>query len=213
MGSRITGEERRRQIVAVTVRLVGQYGLEGTTLSRVAREVGVTQMALYRHFQDKDDILAAAFESLIERAARWMTTSSHPWVPTRLREIGQAHFDMLTSDIEMWTAPMLQFSVTRSRRIRVAPEFVDVRSDGDLPPYLHHEGTRELLHRYLSEGKAQGSIRPLVDADAFTLQWMSWAQGENFHYLLSETEGMEFNREPHLRVLDLIVSDIELPEG
>ena len=211
--SRIDGETRRRQIVAATVKLVGRYGLEGATLSRVAGEIGVTEMALYRHFQGKDDILAAAFKSLTERAAEWMVSSSNVWVPTRLREIGRTHFEMLTHDIEMWTAPMMQFAVTRSARVRVAPEFVDVNSDVEPPAYLRHQGTRELLARYLREGKEQGSIRPYVDVSAFALQWMSWAQGENFHYLLAEAEGLEFNRVPHLRVLDLIIADIELPQN
>jgi AcrR family transcriptional regulator len=213
VSSRISREERRSQIVAATVRLVGRYGLQGTTLTRVASEVGVTEMALYRHFQGKDDILAAAFEFLTERAARWMASSSHPWVPTRLREIGRDHFDMLTSDIEMWTAPMMQFAVSRSTQVHVAAEFVGVRPGDGQPTYIRHEGTREILARYLREGKAQGSIRPYVDVSAFALQWMSWAQGENFHYLLAEAEGLEANREPHLRVLDLIIADIELPQA
>jgi AcrR family transcriptional regulator len=168
-------------------------------------------MALYRYFESKNDMLVAAFQYLLGRTALWMASSSHPWVPTRLREIGRAHFDMLTSDIEMWTAPMMQFTISRSTQIHVAAVFVDARFRDGEPDYIRKEGTRETLARYLREGKEQGSVRPDVDVNAFGWQWMSWAQGENLHYLIAEgADGV--SREPHLRLLDLIVEDIELPQ-
>ena len=214
VASRIRGEERRSQIVATVVRLVGQYGLDGTTLSRVASEVGVSEMALYRYFESKNDMLAAALAHLVERAAEWMVSSSHPWVPTRLREIGRAHFDMLTSDIDMWTAPMMQFVISRSARspqLRVAAQYLDGRLYDGSPTYVGRAGTRDTLARHLNEGKAQGSVRSDVDALAFSFQWMSWAQGENLHFLVAE--GADFDREPHLRLLDLIVASVESPRG
>lgn len=209
---RVGAETRRRQIITATLRLVGQYGLQGTTVSRVAGEVGVSEMALYRHFENKEAMLVAAHEYLLERATEWMTSSSHPWVPSRLREIGWAHFEMLTSDMEMWTAPQMQFVMSRSPKFHAIAAFaedgrlLDGQATPDSPP-----GTSETLAQYLREGQKQGSIRPDVDIMAFALEWMSWAQGENLHYLAAN--GGEFNREPHLRLLDLIIADIELPQG
>jgi hypothetical protein len=91
----------------------------------------------------------------------------------------------------------------------VSPVFVDTQLEGETPSRLGL--ARQHLYRHLEEGKAQGSIRPHVDLVAFAWLWLSWAQGEDLHYLIAERTG-SFNREPHLRLLDLIIADIELPE-
>ncbi len=200
---------RRTQIIDVTVRLVGKYGLEGTTVSRIAAEVGVSEMALYRHFENKAEMLAAALEYVVGRSAEWHRSSSHPWVPTRLREIGRNHLESVTSDVEGWNAPMMQFAINRPAQSWIAPVFEKSRDDDETVARLTEP--RRLLFSYIEEGKSQGSIRPDVDSNAFQWLWMSWAQGEDLHYLNAVATG-SFNREPHLRLLELIIRDIELPE-
>ena len=203
------GTARRAQIVAATVRLVGQYGLEGTTVSRIARAVGVSEMALYRYFENKTDMLAAALEYVVGRSADWHRSSSHAWVPTRLREIGHNHLEMVTSDVEMWNSPMMQFAMNRPAREWIAPVFEPSHDMDETVARLTEP--RRLLFSYVEEGKRQGSIRPDVDPTAFQWLWMSWAQGEDMHYLNAAVTG-DFNREPHLRLLELIIGEIELPE-
>lgn len=47
----------RDLIVAVAVRIADEEGLERASFRRIAEELGVTPMALYRHVEDKDDVL------------------------------------------------------------------------------------------------------------------------------------------------------------
>ncbi|MGZ4390032.1 MAG: TetR/AcrR family transcriptional regulator [Gaiellaceae bacterium] len=47
----------RERILATALRLADRAGLEGASLRRVADELGVTPMALYRHVADKEDLL------------------------------------------------------------------------------------------------------------------------------------------------------------
>lgn len=203
------GAARRTQIVEATVRLVGEYGIEGTTVSRIATAVGLSEMALYRHFENKADMLAGALEYVVGRSAEWHRSSSHPWVPTRLREMGRNHLDMVTSDVEMWNAPMMQFAMNRPAQPWISPVFEDSRDEDESVARLTEP--RRMLFSYVEEGKAQGSIRADLDPLAFQWLWMSWAQGEDLHYLNAVATGT-FNREPHLRLLELIIRDIELPE-
>jgi AcrR family transcriptional regulator len=203
------GAARRIQIVEETVRLVGEYGLEGTTVSRIAKAVGVSEMALYRHFENKAGMLIGALEYVVGRSAEWHRSSSHPWVPTRLREIGISHLAMVTSDVEMWNAPMMQFAMNRPAQSWISPVFEDSGQETEATASITEP--RRLLCGYVEEGKAQGSIRADVDAVAFGWLWMSWAQGEDLHYLNAVATG-NFNREPHLRLLELIIRDVELPE-
>jgi AcrR family transcriptional regulator len=187
--------------------LIGAYGIHGTTVSRIATELGLSQMALYRHFANKADLLNSALQYLADRTAEWAASSSHPWIPTRLREIGEAHLQMLSADIEMWNSPMMQFMIARPAQPGVSAFFFDAYPGGERSRY--RGGAREIVEGYVEEGKAQGSIRPDVDVAAFGWEWLSWAAGEDLHYLIAEPSGT-FNREPHLRLLNLIIRDIEI---
>ncbi|GAA3227636.1 TetR/AcrR family transcriptional regulator [Nonomuraea helvata] len=47
----------RADIVSAAHRIIGEEGVPGLTMRRLAREVGTTPMALYHHVQDKDELL------------------------------------------------------------------------------------------------------------------------------------------------------------
>ncbi len=49
--------QRREQIVEAVLRIIGRQGLTSLTTSTLAREVGVTTGALFRHFATLDEIL------------------------------------------------------------------------------------------------------------------------------------------------------------
>jgi AcrR family transcriptional regulator len=50
---------RQEQIIQAALRVVASDGLKGLTVQRVARQVGLTPSAIYRHFQGKDEVLKA----------------------------------------------------------------------------------------------------------------------------------------------------------
>lgn len=59
---RLSGAERRREIVLAVVALARDAGPEGITTQAIAARVGVTHGALFRHFPDKEAIWAAVFD-------------------------------------------------------------------------------------------------------------------------------------------------------
>src|SRR2546427_12644350 len=56
----------REAIVARALELGGAEGLEAVSLRRLASELGVTPMALYRHVRDKEDLINAMTEVVLE---------------------------------------------------------------------------------------------------------------------------------------------------
>jgi AcrR family transcriptional regulator len=56
----------RRAIVARALELGDAAGLEAVSLRRLATELGVTPMALYRHVKDKQDLINAMYEAIVE---------------------------------------------------------------------------------------------------------------------------------------------------
>jgi AcrR family transcriptional regulator len=51
--------ERQREIVDYAIEMIGEGGLGAVTMRRLSERLGVTEPALYRHFENKTAILAA----------------------------------------------------------------------------------------------------------------------------------------------------------
>ncbi|GAB4327435.1 MAG: hypothetical protein Kow0074_22700 [Candidatus Zixiibacteriota bacterium] len=65
--SRTTAQERRAQIVDVATHLFSQHGFGGVTMAMLAGECGVTEPALYRYFNSKEELYEAVLTSLKDR--------------------------------------------------------------------------------------------------------------------------------------------------
>ncbi len=57
--------ERQKQIVKVAIILIAEHGIQNVTIKNIAKEVGVSEPALYRHFKSKYEILDAVIDVFI----------------------------------------------------------------------------------------------------------------------------------------------------
>ena len=60
---RVSGEERRRQIIEAATTLFSRKGFRGTTTREIARAVGVSEAMLFKHFATKEELYAAIIEA------------------------------------------------------------------------------------------------------------------------------------------------------
>jgi AcrR family transcriptional regulator len=54
-------KNKKGEIIAATVQLVAQRGVNGASIRRIAEVAGVTEGALYRHFRSKEDLCQQAY--------------------------------------------------------------------------------------------------------------------------------------------------------
>ena len=59
--------ESTRKLLKAAAEVLGQHGLEGTTIPRIAQHAGLTPGAVYRRFPDKDALLEAVVIGILER--------------------------------------------------------------------------------------------------------------------------------------------------
>jgi AcrR family transcriptional regulator len=196
---RLGREQRRSQLIEAAVELIGLLGIQGTTVSKISAAVGLSEMAAYRHFGSKDEILMEASSFVYERIFSWLDSSTRASSIGRFSELGQSHFDTLSSDLEMFTGPYLQF-LTMTR--------------GDGPLHRRMAENNRLLQEKITgmatEGVAEGSMRADVDPFLFAHEFISWFLAEDVHCLADLRDGT-FSRSSHLRTLDLILRDAAAP--
>jgi AcrR family transcriptional regulator len=61
-GTRMAGEERRRQILRVAMRLFSERGFRGTRTKAIAQAAGVSEAMVFRHFATKEQLYSAILD-------------------------------------------------------------------------------------------------------------------------------------------------------
>ena len=59
--------ESLRKLLKAVAEVLGQHGVEGTTIPRIAAHAGLTPGAVYRRFRDKDELLETTILGILER--------------------------------------------------------------------------------------------------------------------------------------------------
>ena len=69
---RLSGEDRRTQIIDTALGLFADKGLNGTRTKEIAEAAGISETLIFRHFKSKEDLYQAALGKLFD---------SHPVMP------------------------------------------------------------------------------------------------------------------------------------
>ena len=65
--TRLSGPERRAAVVQTACRVFAKGSYHGSTTAQIARETGVTEPVLYRHFASKRELYLACLDSVWEQ--------------------------------------------------------------------------------------------------------------------------------------------------
>ena len=117
--------ETRDRIFKAARRLFDEKGLEGVSLRSVAKKIGITPMAIYRHFEDKEALVdALVLDGLAEWSARVEALPPCKGL-AKLEQIGEAYLDFALKEPRRFEAAFL----LPSRKARRYPDdFVAGRS-------------------------------------------------------------------------------------
>ncbi|MBN1650254.1 MAG: TetR/AcrR family transcriptional regulator [Bacteroidales bacterium] len=62
--------ERQKEIVNAAMEIINANGIQGLTIKNMAQRIGITEPAIYRHFENKIDILIAVLDLFKENTER-----------------------------------------------------------------------------------------------------------------------------------------------
>src|ERR1700683_5309169 len=126
-------------------RLFDERGIEAVSLRSVAKKVGITPMAIYRHFEDKEALIdALVLDALAEWSARVEALAPCEGL-AKLEQIGEAFLDFALNEPRRFEAAFL----TPSRKARRYPD--------DFVAGLSPAGNIQL--KVLEDALAQGILK------------------------------------------------------
>jgi AcrR family transcriptional regulator len=172
---RKSSEQRRTEIASAALKIVGEHGVQGATMARIAETVGISGPALYKHYGGRSEILEAAMDLLLQRVIAWVDSATSPNALDRLRELGTRHAATMASDYEGVVAPLFEFAAAGPRSHLSAQ--LALRQRAVLQKFID----------IVREGQLQGSIRQDIDieATAWRLMGLTWIEN------LAMLEGMD----------------------
>jgi AcrR family transcriptional regulator len=63
--------ERQEQIIEEAIKIIDSKGIQGLTIKNMSKAIGISEPAIYRHFESKNQIIIAILEILQETAIRF----------------------------------------------------------------------------------------------------------------------------------------------
>jgi AcrR family transcriptional regulator len=127
-------------------RLLDKEGAEAVTMRRVAKAVGITPMAIYRHYRDREALLnALADEGFQELASRLTSKRSSSNIEERLTKMGDIYLEHALQNPRLFE---LMFLVPRKGARRYPQDF----RAGESP-------TANIMAEVIREGMESGHFR------------------------------------------------------
>jgi AcrR family transcriptional regulator len=169
---KVKGEVRRDQIVQATLAIIARKGVGNLTTAALARQAGISEANLYRHFRNKDEIYTATVGYVQEMIARnlekALTGSSHP--VDVLKRFFMLQIELMEKNSGI---PRLMFS----EELHVHPH---LREKVLTTMYQVSEKFAPLFRN----GQKTGSIRKDIDATTTVLMFVALVQGLAFRWSL-----------------------------
>jgi AcrR family transcriptional regulator len=95
LSSRLSGPERKQAVVETACRVFAKGSYHGSTTAQIARETGVSEPVLYRHFSSKRELYVACLDAVWERVrALWEKAIEREDDPANwVKAIGKAYLE------------------------------------------------------------------------------------------------------------------------
>ena len=61
--------DRQQEIINISLELIAERGIQGLTIKNLAKKIGFTESAVYRHFENKIQILVTLLDLLKENTS------------------------------------------------------------------------------------------------------------------------------------------------
>lgn len=164
--TRRTAGERKAEIVDTAIRLAGEIGPDRVTAERLAKEVGISQPGIFRHFSTKGEIWEAVAEHIGELMRRKIDSGDseevNPVGTLRMLVMGHLNFIQTTPAI-----PAILFSRELHAENETMREFF-----ADLIVSRHH-----IFSTQIAAAIERGIFNEALDADDAAYLVLALIQG------------------------------------
>ena len=165
MRSRKTTEIRREEILRAALSIVEQQGLDNLNTNAIATVIQLVPSAIYRHFKNKEDLIAALIDFIGERLQQNLqqAATQEGTALERLKCLFELHVKLLQEEPAI--PRILYFLISSERNQELKQKMLT-----EINAYVYE--TKKLL----LQGKKAGEINQAVDVTAAAMMFLGMIQ-------------------------------------
>lgn len=153
--------DRQVQILETSMELIANKGIQGFTIKNLAKAIGISEPAIYRHFESKTAILIAILDNFKEMVGKMSLLFEN----SELTAMGKIEL-MFYRMIEIFTEQPAIISVIFSEEIfkndiNLKNKIIEIHN-------LHQSNLESIIEK----GQADGTIRNDIDKSTLALTFM-----------------------------------------
>lgn len=140
--------DRQKEIIEVSLNLIANKGIQGLTIKNISREIGISEPAIYRHYENKIQILIALLDQFRMTSGKlFREVSELPVGPVeKIDQLFKRHFQVFSENTS-WVAVIFAEEIFRNEPI-LMNKIGDIVNQNDI-----------LFQLILKEGQETGEIR------------------------------------------------------
>lgn len=145
--------ERQKEIIESALELINEMGIQGLTIKNLSKKIGITEPAIYRHFENKIQILISMLDMLQKNSREIFKSEIDSEEETfkKIEKLFSKHFQMFVQKPAM-------ASIVFSEEIFRNEPLLEKKTSEVI------EQNNQVLTDILKNGQKKGEIR--TDADA-----------------------------------------------
>jgi len=168
----------KEKILRVSADIIVKEGLRKFTAKNIADRLGITDAAIFKHFNSMDDIISEIIERYVSKCSKSAEEAEKKGksVKERLEAVLRTHLSVLEET--KGAVPVLCFEFLRAedkKFYRILKGFI--------------ENYKDQIGKLIREGQSEGTIRKDIDPEATAMLFIGMIQAKVFAYLLEGKKG------------------------
>lgn len=150
--------ERQTEILEVALELINSKGIQGLTIKNISKNVGISEPAIYRHFESKTDILIGVLNNFKEMAVRLseMMRNYDTTAPEKINFLFSKMLDLFTETPAMVSVIFSEEIFKNEKALKnIIIEVLNLHT--------------ETIENIISKGQIDNAVRTDIDAKNLTL--------------------------------------------
>lgn len=150
--------DRQKEIINVSLELLTDYGIQGLTIKNLSKKIGISEPAIYRHFDNKVEILSALLDFFRQNNECFFEKEVGESIPApdKIENILMNHFRVFTENPSLVTVIFAEELFRNEAAL--SDKVISIM-----------EYNSSVIQTILDEGQAAGTIRKDIPAEHLTL--------------------------------------------
>ena len=150
--------KRQKQIIEIAINIISRKGIQDLTMKNLSNEIGISEPAIYRHFESKQKILIAVLDSF---------KHENKLLNENLNYEGETSFQHIKRSIEMIIKKFKKNPAISA--VIFSEEIFQNQSELAEMVKILMNSTIDFIKNLLEKGQIDGSIRLDIDKDDLSI--------------------------------------------